>query len=132
SVRPAPRARAARAGSELRAASERTQWLPTMCRQQFRGQSSQTSRPPLRKRKGVTLAYSVEQTPKTCVALRAFVLSGLHEHRHHLVSKEHSLAGQVKTRAVAPKATGLDERLEVGPIPAPDVDAVASLYGIYV
>src|SRR4029077_13702978 len=101
-----------------RAASERIQWLPTMCRQQTRGQSCQTSRPPLRKRKGVTLAYSSNKRPKKldrplpCESFRRsgghgpptsadraaprfhVQTRGLHENRHHLVSKEHSLTGQ--------------------------------------
>src|SRR5262245_13986262 len=66
-------------------------------------------------RKGVTLAYS-----------------RLHENGHHLVSKEHALAGQVKSRSVAPEVPGLDEPFEVRTEPTPDVDAVTGLYGICV
>src|SRR5437868_5911311 len=66
-------------------------------------------------RKGVTLPYSA-----------------LHEHGHYFVSKEHSLAGQAEARSVALQAAGFEKRLEVGAKPAPDVNPVASLYGICV
>jgi hypothetical protein len=48
------------------------------------------------------------------------------------VSKEHSLAGQAEAISVAPQAAGFEKRLEVGAEPAPDVNPVASLYGICV
>jgi len=48
------------------------------------------------------------------------------------VSKEHSLAGQAEAITVAPQAAGFEKRLEVGAKPTPDVNPVASLYGIYV
>src|SRR5262249_5938467 len=64
-------------------------------------------------RKGDTLAYS-----------------GLHENGHYLVSKEHALAAQGRSRSVAPQLAGLDEPLEARAEPAPDVDAVPDLYDI--
>ena len=48
------------------------------------------------------------------------------------MSKEHSLAGQAEARSEAPQAAGFEKRLEVGPVPAPDVNSVARLYGIYI
>src|SRR5207344_1856994 len=56
----------------------------------------------------------------------------LHENRHHFVSKEHSLAGQAEARFGAPQAAGFEKRLEFGAKPAPDINSVPSLYGIYV
>src|SRR3954468_11113062 len=91
----------------------RRQWLPTRFRPRIQTQSCEASKPPIRK--GVTLAYSA-----------------LHEYGHDFVSKEHSLAGQAEAWSVAPQAAGFEKRLEVGAKPAPDVNSVARLYGIYI
>src|SRR4030088_1206902 len=109
SAQPPPVARAAGRPPE----SARRRRSPPTCRQQVHKQSCEASRPPVRK--GVTLAYLE-----------------LHEHRHYFVSKEHSLAGQAEAISVAPQAAGFEKRLEVGAEPAPNVNPVASLYGIYV
>jgi len=46
------------------------------------------------------------------------------------VSKEHALAGQVKSRSIMPEPAGVDESLEIRAKPAPNVHTVPALYGI--
>ena len=48
------------------------------------------------------------------------------------MSNQHALTRQPEAVAFVTQATGIDERLQLGAEPSPDVDTVAYLYGIQV
>src|SRR5439155_20538137 len=79
----------------------------------------QAGRPPAADVGVPNIAASFAKTDVTVAYL------GLHENGHYLVSKKHSLAGQVEARTFSAETPCLYERFEARSVPRPDIDAVA-------